>query len=58
MTSTTRAIAALIDFMTDNKDAPMRRRIEATEGLLGYEAPAEAVDAAKDFLGSVFEVKE
>ena len=54
MTSTTRAIAALIEIMSD-QDAPLRRRIDATEGLLDYEAPAEAVEAAKVFLTSVFE---
>jgi hypothetical protein len=35
---TTRASAALLEIMADT-DAPSRRRIEATEGLLAYEAP-------------------
>ena len=50
----TRAIAALLKIMADT-DAPLRRRIEATEGLLAYEAPEEAVEEAKTFLTSVFE---
>jgi hypothetical protein len=53
----TRAIAALLEIMSD-ADAPLRRRIEATEGLLAYEAPQEAVDQAKAFLTSVFEDAE
>lgn len=50
----TRAIAALLDIMTDTA-APVRRRVEACEGLLAYEAPEEAVEKAKDFLASIFE---
>ena len=50
----TRAIAALLEIMS-HVDAPSRRRIEATELLLAYEAPPEAVDQAKAFLTSVFE---
>ena len=53
----TRAIVALLEIMSD-ADAPLRRRIEATEGLLAYEAPQEAVDLAKTFLTSVFEDAE
>jgi hypothetical protein len=49
----TRAIVALLEIMSD-ADAPLRCRIEATEGLLAYEAPPEAVDKAKAFLTSVF----
>jgi hypothetical protein len=33
----TRAIVALLEIMSD-AEAPLRRRIEATEGLLAYEA--------------------
>ena len=55
--SMTRAIAALLEIMSD-ADAPLRCRIEATEGLLAYEAPQEAVDQAKIFLISVFEDSE
>lgn len=50
----TRAIAALIDIM-QSEDAPLRRRIEATEGLLGYETPGPGVELAIEFLTSVFE---
>jgi hypothetical protein len=50
----TRAIAALLEIISD-ADAPLRRRVEATELLLAYEAPQEAVDQAKAFLTSVFE---
>jgi hypothetical protein len=57
MNSTTRAIAALIDIMSD-PEAPLRRRIEATAGLLDYEATAEAVEVAKVFLTSIFEDRE
>ena len=53
----TRAIVALLEIMSD-PDAPLRRRIEATEGLLAYEAPQEVVDQAKAFLTSVFEDDE
>ena len=49
----TRAIVALVEIMSDT-DAPLRRRIEATEVLLAYEAPQEAVDQTKAFLTSVF----
>jgi hypothetical protein len=49
----TRAIIALLEIMSD-ADAPLRRRIEATEGLLAYEAPKEAVHQAQAFLISVF----
>lgn len=53
----TRAIAALLDIMGD-ADAPLKRRIEATEGILQYDAPEAAVEAAKHFLTSVFEDSE
>ena len=53
----TRAIVALLEIMS-NTDAPLHRRIEATEVLLAYEAPQEAVDQAKAFLTSVFEDAE
>src|SRR5262245_20948716 len=50
----TPAIKALLEIMA-NADAPTRRRIEAAEGVLGYEAPDEAAEAAKAFLTTVFE---
>jgi hypothetical protein len=54
MTNTTRAIKASIEIMSDEA-APTRRRIEACEGLLAYEAPREVMDLAKEFLISIFE---
>ena len=54
----TRAIVALLQIISDTEDAPLRRRIQATEALLAYEAPQEAVDQAKAFLTSVFEDAE
>lgn len=51
---TTRAVATLLEIMSD-ASAPIRRRIEATEGLVGFEAPAEVVEQAKEFLTAVFE---
>ena len=50
----TRAIVALLEIMSGSH-APLRRRIEAIELLLAYEAPPEAVDQAKTFLTAVFE---
>ena len=50
----TRAIVALLEIMSGTH-APLRRRIEAIELLLAYEAPPEAVDQAKTFLTAVFE---
>jgi hypothetical protein len=54
MTSTTRAIRALIEIMSDEA-APTRRRTEACEGLLAYEAPREVMDLAREFFVSIFE---
>jgi hypothetical protein len=54
MTSTTRAIRALIEIMSD-ETASTRRRIEACDFLLAYEAPREVMDLAKEFLASIFE---
>jgi hypothetical protein len=54
---TTRAIDALLDIML-NEEISTRRRIEAAEGLLAYEAPPEVVEQAKAFLESVFEDDE
>ena len=53
----TRAIATLIEIML-NEQISARRRIEACEGLLTYEAPPGAVEHAKSFLESVFEDDE
>jgi hypothetical protein len=40
------------------KERPRRRRVEAAEQLLDYEAPEEVVDEAKTFLTSIFEDDE
>jgi len=54
----TRAIDALLEIMWDTVQ-PLRCRIEAaTELLLAYEAPQEAVDQTKTFLASAFEDTE
>jgi hypothetical protein len=57
MTSTTRAIDALMQIMQD-AEVPTRRRIEAAEALLGFEAPPEAVVQAREYLVAVFEDRE
>jgi hypothetical protein len=55
--TTTRAINTLLQILQD-ADVPTRRRIEAAEALLGFEAPSEAVGCARDYLGAVFEDHE
>jgi hypothetical protein len=57
MINNTRAINALLEIMS-NEFASVRRRIEAAEGLLAYEAPPEVVERARAFLESVFEDSE
>jgi hypothetical protein len=57
MINNTRAINALLEIMS-NEFATVRRRIEAAEGLLAYEAPPEVVEHARAFLESVFEDSE
>jgi len=54
MTGTTRAIETLLQIMQD-AEVPARRRIEAAEALLGFEAPPEAVGHAREYLVAVFE---
>jgi hypothetical protein len=49
-----RTIDALLVIM-DDTDIRSRRRIEAAEQLLDYEAPEEAVTRAREYLISVFE---
>lgn len=56
MTST-RTIDALLTIM-DDTEMVTRRRIEAAEALLDFEAPDEAVSRAREFLMHVFEDKE
>src|SRR5262249_52306115 len=57
MTSTSRAIAALVEIMRDTEQAP-RRRIEACEHLLDYECPLEVIDEGKAVLMSIVEDSE
>lgn len=57
LTNNTRAIVALLEIMS-NEDALLRRRIEAAEAVLGYEAPKEIVERTKVFLTAVFEDSE
>ena len=53
----TRPIDTLLEIMAD-PDLFTRRRIEAAEALLAYEAPPEVVERARAFLTSVFEDDE
>jgi hypothetical protein len=52
-----RTIDALLTIM-DDSEIRTRRRIEAAEQLLDYEAPAEAVARAREYLVLVFENKD
>jgi hypothetical protein len=54
---TTRTIDTLLEIM-DTSDLFTSRRIEAAETILGFEAPADAVMRARDYLMSVFENRE
>jgi hypothetical protein len=54
---TTRTIDTLLEIMADT-DMATRRRIEAAEAILGFEAPAEAASRAREYLMSVFENRE
>jgi hypothetical protein len=51
----TTSINALMEIMAT---APMRKRLEAAETLLTYEAPPEVVEWTKDFLVKVIEDRE
>src|SRR6516164_6176994 len=53
----TRAVEILLEIMLD-PDYRTRRRIEAAEALLGFEAPADAVNHAREYLATVFENRE
>ena len=57
MTGTTPAIHTLLQIMRD-ADVFTRRRIEAADALLGFEAPPEAVGRAREYLVAVFEDSE
>ena len=50
----TRTIEALLEIMADTGMTTLRR-IEAAEAILGFEARADAVSRARDYLMSVFE---
>jgi hypothetical protein len=53
----TRAVEILLEVMADT-DMDTRRRIEAAEALLGFEAPAETVNRAREYLAEVFEDRD
>jgi hypothetical protein len=53
----TRAIETLLEIM-NNDELTTRRRIEAAEHLLGFEAPADTVTQAREYLVSVFEDRD
>src|SRR5262245_42417148 len=53
----TRTIDTLLEIMTDT-DMATHRRIEAAEAILGFEAPTDAVNQAREYLMSVFENRE
>jgi hypothetical protein len=53
----TRAVEILLEIMTE-PGYRTRRRIEAAEALLGFEAPADAVNHAREYLATVFENRE
>jgi thioesterase domain-containing protein len=53
----TRTIDILLEIMADS-GMSTHRRIEAAEGLLGFEAPAEAANRAREYLAQVGEDKE
>jgi len=48
----TRTIDILLEIMMDS-EMSTHRRIEAAEGLLGFEAPAEVVSRAREYLAQV-----
>jgi hypothetical protein len=53
----TRTIETLIEIMT-TPEMSTRRRIEAAEQILGFEAPTDAVSKAREFLMSIFDNRE
>ena len=52
----TASVETLREIMFDD-DAPLRRRVEAAEAILAFEAPKNATDEAKTFLTEVHEDK-
>jgi hypothetical protein len=53
----TRTVETLLEIMADT-EMSTRRRIEAAEAILGYEAPADAVSRSREYLMSIFEDRE
>ena len=53
----TRATEIFLEIMTDSEMDP-RRRIEAAEALLGFEAPPNVTNRAREFLAGVFEDRD
>jgi hypothetical protein len=53
----TRTVDTLLEIMAD-ADMATRRRIEAAEAVLGYEAPTDAVSRAREYLMSIFENRD
>ena len=53
----TRTIGTLLEIMADTGMTTLRR-IEAAEAILGFEAPADAVSRAREYLMSIFENRE
>jgi hypothetical protein len=53
----TRTVEILLEIMADN-ELVTRRRIQAAEAVLGFEAPADAVGRAREYLATVFEDKD
>jgi hypothetical protein len=47
------AIGTLVEIMSDSA-VPIRKRLEAAEGLLGFKTPPDVADSAKLFLASIF----
>src|SRR5262249_59747479 len=47
------AIGALVAIMSDPA-VPIRKRLDAAEGLLAYKTPQDVAESAKLFLASVF----
>src|SRR6516164_6485494 len=53
----TRATDILLEIMGD-PELPTRRRMQAAEALLGFEAPVNVINHAREYLASVFENRE
>src|SRR6516225_10662856 len=53
----TRATDILLEIMGD-PELPTRRRMQAAEALLGFEAPVNVINHAREYLATVFENRE